>query len=143
MNAEAFRAPIGFTHFDAVPAIYETLAHERTAVVVELPFPMAQQWFLNATYMVNSTKHWRPMLNGYSGFLPKSYEKSYAATRGFPAQESLIALHDRGVTHVIVHPRRSATIASRRARIHELQEIASEDAHQHRRFRRRSADASN
>ena len=84
VNAEAFRAPIGFTHFDAVPEIYETLAHERNAVVVELPFPMAQQWFLNAPYMVNSTKHWRPMLNGYSGFMPKSYEKSYEATRGFP-----------------------------------------------------------
>ena len=72
VNAEAFRAPIGFTHFDAVPAVYETLAHERNAVIAELPFPMAQQWFLNAPYMVNSTRHWRPMLNGYSGFRPAS-----------------------------------------------------------------------
>ena len=137
MNAEAFRAPIGFTHFDAVPAVYETLAHERNAVVVELPFPMAQQWFLNASYMVNSTKHWRPMLNGYSGFIPKSYEMSYAAARGFPAQESLIALHDRGVTHVIVH--RKALGDDRVAqldRIHELQEIASEGDIAIYRFRR-------
>jgi hypothetical protein len=137
VNAEAFRAPIGFTHFDAVPAVYETLAHERNAVVAELPFPMGQQWFLNAQYMVYSTKHWRPMLNGYSGFMPKSYEKSYEATRGFPAQESLIALHDRGVTHVIVHRKalgddRVAQIA----RIHELQEIASEGDIAIYRFRR-------
>jgi hypothetical protein len=137
VNAEAFRAPIGFTHFDAVPAVYQTLAHERNAVVAELPFPMGQQWFLNAPYMVNSTKHWRPMLNGYSGFLPKSYEKSYEATRGFPAQESLIALHDRGVTHVIVH--RKALGDDRVAqidRIHELQEIASEGDIAIYRFRR-------
>ena len=80
--------------------------------------------------MVNSTKHWRPMLNGYSGFRPASYEKSYEAARAFPAQESLIALHERGVTHVIVH--RNALGQDRVAQIpnvHELQEIASRRRH--------------
>lgn len=127
VNVEAFRAPIGFTRFDGVPAVYEALASEPTAVVAELPFPIPQQWFLNGAYMVNSTKHWRPMLNGYSGFRPQSYEKSYEAARAFPAQESLIALHERGVTHVVVHRKalgddRVAQLAS----VHELQEIASE-----------------
>jgi hypothetical protein len=103
VNIEALRAPIGFVRFDGVPEIYATLAEERGAVVVEVPFPMPQQWFLNGPYMVNSTRHWRPMLNGYSGFRPASYEKSYEAARGFPSDESLIALHERGVTHVIVH----------------------------------------
>ena len=55
----------------------------------------------------------------------------------FPAQESLIALHDRGVTHVIVHRKalgddRVAQIAG----IHELQEIASEGDIAIYRFRR-------
>jgi hypothetical protein len=53
--------------------------------------------------MVNSTAHWRPMLNGYSGFRPPSYERSYASVREFPADHSLTALHSLGVTHVIVH----------------------------------------
>lgn len=128
VNLEALRAPIGFTRFDGVPAVYEALAHERDAVVVEVPFPIPQQWFLNGRYMVNSTKHWRPMLNGYSGFKPASYEKSYEAARAFPAPESLIALHERGVTHVVVHrtalgPDRVAQIQA----VHELQEIASDD----------------
>jgi hypothetical protein len=127
VNAEALRAPIGYTWFDGVPAVYDVLIPERNAVIVELPFPFPQQWFLNGPYMVNSTRHWRPMLNGYSGFRPASYDKSYEAARGFPAQESLIALHDRGVTHVVVHRKalgedRVAQIAT----IHELQEIASE-----------------
>ncbi len=137
VNVEALRAPIGFTHFDAVPAIYERLAHEHTAVVVELPFPIPQQWFLNGVYMVNSTKHWRPMLNGYSGFRPASYEKSYEAARAFPAQQSLIALHDRGVTHVIVHRKALGDDrVAQLARIHELQEIASEGDIAIYRFRR-------
>jgi len=127
VNAEALRAPIGFTWFDGVPPVYDALIPERNAVIVELPFPIPQQWFLNGPYMVNSTRHWRPMLNGYSGFRPASYEQSYEAARAFPAQESLIALHDRGVTHVVVHRKalgddRVAQIAT----VHELQEIASE-----------------
>ncbi len=127
VNAEALRAPIAFTWFDGVPAVYDALIPERNAVIVELPFPIPQQWFLNGVYMVNSTRHWRPMLNGYSGFRPESYERSYAAASGFPAQESLIALHDLGVTHVVVHRKalgddRVAQLAS----IHVLQEIASD-----------------
>jgi hypothetical protein len=127
VNVEALRAPIGFTRFDGVPGVYRVLAQERRAVVVELPFPFPQQWFINAGYMLNSTAHWQPMLNGYSGFRPASYERSYEATRMFPAQESLIALHELGVTHVIVH--RQALGEDRVARIqqvHELQEIAAE-----------------
>ncbi len=127
VNLETLRAPIGFVWFDRVPAVYETLARERNAVVVELPFPIPQQWFLNGPYMVNSTRHWRPMLNGYSGFRPSSYDRSYEAARTFPDPESLLALHERGVTHVIVH--RTALGADRVARIagiHELTEVAAD-----------------
>lgn len=127
VNAEALRAPIGFVWFERVPSVYDALAHERHAVVAELPFPIPQQWFLNGPHMVNSTKHWHPMLNGYSGFRPASYERSYEAARAFPAPESLIALHDLGVTHVVIH--RQALGEDRVARIpnvHELQELGAE-----------------
>lgn len=127
VNAEALRAPIGFTWFDGVPAVYDALIPERNAVIVELPFPIPQQWFLNGPYMVNSTRHWRPMLNGYSGFRPSSYETSYQAARSFPAQESLIALHDRGVTHMVVHRRAlGEDRVAQLGKLHELVEIASE-----------------
>ena len=127
VNLEAFRAPVGYVRFEGVPAVFESLAAERGAVVVELPFPIPQQWFLNANYMLNSTKHWRPMLNGYSGFRAASYERSYEAARNFPEPESLIALHALGVTHMIVHtdalgPDRSAALAQAQS----LQEVARE-----------------
>jgi hypothetical protein len=105
VNGEALRAPVGYTWFDRVPAVYDLLAKEPGAVVVEVPFPLPQQWFLNGPYMVNSTRHWRPLLNGYSGFRPGSYNESYAAMSSFPADESLIALHQKGVTHIVVHQR--------------------------------------
>ena len=126
-NLEILRAPVGYVRFEGVPPIYDTLAADPNAVVVEVPFPIPQQWFLNGPYMVNSTRHWRPMLNGYSGFRPNSYDRSYEAARLFPSDESLIQLHDLGVTHVIVH--RQAMGEQRVAaigRAQSLQEVASE-----------------
>lgn len=103
VNGEALRAPMGFTWFPRISEVYDELAKDPNAVVAEMPFPLPQQWFLNGPYMVNSTRHWRPLLNGYSGFRPKSYGESYDALNGFPSEASLIGLHSRGVTHVVVH----------------------------------------
>jgi hypothetical protein len=127
VNVEALRAPIGFVRFNGVPPVYRTLASEPNAVVVEVPYPIPSQWFLNASYMLNSTEHWRPLLNGYSGFLPASYERSYAAARAFPAPESLIALHELGVTHVVVHRESLGhDKAAQAEQRHELQWLAGE-----------------
>ena len=127
VNVEALRAPMGYVRFEGVWTVFESLAGERGAVVVELPFPMPQQWFLNAPYMLNSTSHWQPMLNGYSGFRAASYERSYDAAREFPNPESLIALHGLGVTHMIVHtdalgPQRTALLTATQS----LEEVARE-----------------
>jgi hypothetical protein len=103
VNGEALRAPLGLVWFEGIPAVYDALAADPAAVIVEAPFPMPQQWFLNSRYMVNSTRHWRPMLNGYSSYRPPSYYEAYEIMQGFPGDASLIALHHLGVTHVVVH----------------------------------------
>jgi hypothetical protein len=103
VNGEALRAPMGFEWFEGIPPIYDVLAREPGAAIIELPFPMPQQWFLNARYMVNSTRHWRPMLNGYSSYRPPSYYESYDIARAFPSDAALIALHERGITNVVIH----------------------------------------
>lgn len=127
VNAEALRAPIGFVWFDRVPAVYDALAAERRAVVTEVPFPMPGQWFLNGPYMVNSTRHWHPLLNGYSGFRPDSYDRAYDAAREFPGDQSLVKLHEIGVTHVVVHLEAlGAGKALQLANAPTLEQIASE-----------------
>jgi hypothetical protein len=103
VNLEALRAPIVYRPFDSIPRVYDVLANEQGAVVAELPFYAPRDFFGNGIYMLNSTRNWRPMLNGYSGFRPTSYTDSYNATRGFPDQRSVAALEHLGVTHVIVH----------------------------------------
>jgi hypothetical protein len=113
VQIEALRAPIEYVRFDGIPAIYDRLATERDAVLVELPMYEPRAFFANAPYMLNSTRHWRPMLDGYSGIRPDSYDVTFNLIDGFPDDRALIALHERGVTHVIVHEQAFTAIFGR------------------------------
>jgi hypothetical protein len=110
-NVEALRAPLTYTPFSEIPPIYDLLARERDAVVVEMPFWTPRIFFANGIYMLNATRHWHPMLNGYSGFRPSSYADTYDAVQAFPDASALIALHDRGVTHIVVHKQQFCAVS--------------------------------
>jgi hypothetical protein len=99
---EPLVAPIQFRWFAGVSPIYDSLEREPHAVVVELPMPGGTRWFGNAFYMVNSTRHWRPMLNGYSGFAPVSFHEHAQALDTFPDPAAIAALEAFGVTHAFV-----------------------------------------
>ncbi len=103
VNAEAWRGPIHYTAFEGIPPLFRTLAGVRGAVVAYVPF----WWFsgeigLNGVYMLASTENWKPMLTGYSGFVPSSARRSIEALKSFPSDESLEYLRHAGVTHVVV-----------------------------------------
>lgn len=60
-----------------------------------------------APYMYAATLHWKPIANGYSSFLPPSYERLSAAVgRGLPSGEALDFVASLGVTHLVVHAER-------------------------------------
>jgi len=103
VNGEALRAPFDYEPFRGIPAIYDRLRTEKHAVIVEIPMWPPPVFFGNGTYMVNSTRHWKPMLNGYSGFRPQSYDDVFEHLKKFPDVESLSALKARGVTHIVIH----------------------------------------
>ncbi len=103
LTLEPLVAPIHLTRFSGIPSIYEAVADDPAAVVAELPMPGGFGWFGNARYVLNSTKHWRPLLNGYSGFAPASFHEHVSALAGFPQPAAIAALQATGVTHVFVH----------------------------------------
>ena len=53
--------------------------------------------------MVQSLEHRRPLLNGYSGFFPPSYQKLQEQTKSFPDDTSLDYLRTRNVKFITVH----------------------------------------
>ena len=101
--AESFAAPITYQPFTEVPAIYGSRDLESAGAVANLPLPPPEAIYRNAPFMLGSTRHFRPMLNGYSGFIPPSYYAQYQQLAGFPDEASLGALQTLGVTHVFVH----------------------------------------
>jgi hypothetical protein len=55
--------------------------------------------------MYYSTVHWRPLVNGYSGFVPPSYEKLVVTLSDIPRfpQLALSTLREHRATHAVVH----------------------------------------
>jgi hypothetical protein len=105
VNLEALRAPFEYRDFDGIPGIYRLLADEPGHVVLaEQPFFPRTAVFENAPYVLASTAHWRPLMNGYSGYTPESYQRYADAFWYFPEDWAIAAMKNAGVTHVMVHP---------------------------------------
>ena len=105
VNAEAFRGPVPYVRAPESSSVYDTLATLPYGVVAEMPF-----WWRpidvprNANYMLDSTRHWKPLLNGYSGFTPESYRKRADILWYFPFRAASFAELDRaGVSYVVLH----------------------------------------
>ena len=105
VNAEAFRGPVPFVLTPPISPLYDRLAALPPGPVAEMPF-----WWdpidvaKNADYMVASTRHWMPLLNGYSGFTPASYRKRADILWYFPFREACYdELVRAGVRYVVLH----------------------------------------
>ncbi len=83
------------------PEMYRLMKYVPNAVLAEMP--MLQDETANIPYMYFSIWHWLPMVNGYSGFVPKSYQDLLREVALFPAAEAVDALRRRGVTHITVN----------------------------------------
>ena len=105
-NGEALRAPFGYTRYEGISKLYDVL---RTTgddtVVVSMPFYPTASFHFNTTFMLGSTRFWKPIVNGYSGFKPPSLYANVEQLRGFPDDRSMVRLGELGVTHVVVDAR--------------------------------------
>jgi hypothetical protein len=102
-SIETFVAPLGLTRFDGIPPIYSHVPRDARSRVVEIPFFGSMSSQFHASYMLNSTANWAPLVNGYSGFQPPSFYRNAQVLQGFPDQASMALLRDLGITHVFVH----------------------------------------
>lgn len=89
------------------PALAKWLAQQPRSVVVELPLPKADalHTIQDGLYMYASTFHWQPILNGYSGFYPRSYLELLEQTSTFPSPQALAYLKQRRVDYIVLHGR--------------------------------------
>ncbi len=91
------------------PEVYRWLAAQPGRdPVVELPMLDVyglerRPAYHESVYMVSSTHHWKPLVNGYAGIEPASYQRIRALAHRFPTEEFLAAIRAAGVRYVVLH----------------------------------------
>ena len=85
------------------PEIYK-IVNRLPADVVLAELPLGQTDY-DVRAMYYSIAHWRPILNGYSGFFPLHYGRAILSLTEVPRHPdvSMAVLRQLGATHVIVH----------------------------------------
>ena len=97
---------MGLTPGDPVepPDVYKVIRGAEPGVVLELPMPDLDHlpgW--DPYYQAWSLWHWRPLINGYSGYYPKDYLMTAMRMNVFPEEGTIDRLRAHQVRYVIVH----------------------------------------
>ena len=98
--------PINLTPGDPVtpPDAYKMLRRAESGTVLELPLPRLDQLPGNEPlYEAWSIWHWKPLINGYSGYYPRDYLDTVFRMQTFPDADSIARLRAHNVRYVIVH----------------------------------------
>jgi hypothetical protein len=86
------------------PDVYRVLSRAAPGPIVEFPVPDPRALpGYDPYYQAWSVWHWRPMLNGYSGFYAPEYLAALPVLARFPDDDSIALLRERHVKYVIVH----------------------------------------
>jgi hypothetical protein len=114
--AETLIAPIPMPEWSKIidtrrepPAVYRWLAEQPGRdPIVELPmldvYALERRpAFHESIYMVYSTFHWKPLVNGYAGIEPRRYVQLRSLLRSFPSEASLGALRAAGTRYIVLH----------------------------------------
>jgi hypothetical protein len=84
------------------PPVYEAVRRDPPSVLLELPL-VEPDTSVEPVYMYFSTFHWQKLVNGYSGFSPRSHAEAVEWMATFPDDRTMEAVRARGVNFVIVH----------------------------------------
>ncbi len=87
-----------------VPRAYKVLAVSEPGPVAEFPFyHLPHDRFRHSLYMIGSTAHWLPLVNGYSDFTPPDFIEGAALLEKFPNPEGMAWLRARDTRYVVFH----------------------------------------
>ena len=103
VTVEALRAPIPLVRFDRIATVHARLNAPEVTGIVVFPLYGGSEYHHNAPFLLDQTRHWRPMVNGYSSFAPQTFFDRVARLQRFPAPEVLEELRSIGVSHVVLY----------------------------------------
>ncbi len=103
-TAESFHGVGAYPRFDYAGRVHRYLAESSwPGAVAELPIYGRREPHRNARYLLASTAHWRPLLNGFGGFAPPDFDDTTRLAGMFPSVLAVAWLQDVGVGYVVLH----------------------------------------
>jgi hypothetical protein len=98
--------PFDWRRDQPIPDAYRVLADMPRGAVVEFPFyDLRIDFHLHTRYMLNSTVHWQPLVNGYSDHIPADFRTAAPVLTTFPSHESFEEMRSRRVRYLTLHRR--------------------------------------
>jgi hypothetical protein len=97
-------APLNMREVPPIEPVYTTLKALPPGPVIEMPYFYLEFMFPRHTaYMLQSTTHWMPLVNGYSDFMPPDFMANVMTLAPFPSRDSLQLLGARHVRYAVFH----------------------------------------
>jgi hypothetical protein len=98
--------PFPWQPVNPIPRSYNLLAALPSGAVAEFPFYHRRvDYHIHTVYMLNSTRHWQPLLNGYSDFIPPDFRPLAVRLSSFPSRDAFNALREHRVRYFTVNRR--------------------------------------
>ncbi len=97
------RVPLSFPPAPQVEPVYRALAALPRGPVLEIPFYSTRFGFERTRYILSSTVHWMPLVNGYSSYIPPDFLDRTEALGSFPTPEAFRVLEADRVRYVVFH----------------------------------------
>jgi hypothetical protein len=96
--------PLEWPQAPPVEPVYRVLAGQPRGPIIEMPFYYPEVGlFQHTQYMLKSTAHWMPMMNGYSDYIPKDFLDNVTTLAPFPSRDAFKILESRGVRYAVFH----------------------------------------
>jgi hypothetical protein len=101
---ESLIGPLQLTPAPPLTAAHQRLAVMPRAAVAEFPFFAGSfDRHRHTEYMLASTFHWQPLINGYSDHMPADFFEALPALQTFPSEQAWEVLRSRQVRWIVVH----------------------------------------
>lgn len=96
--------PLDLTEFNPGQTVYRRLAQLPAGAVAEFPYySNAVDRHRHTEYMLASTVHWKPLINGYSDHYPPQAWADMSVLATFPSEAAWAALERRRARYVVMH----------------------------------------
>jgi hypothetical protein len=101
---ELTAAPLPFRTAPAEEPVIRLLARLPDGPVAVFPFYNRRDTFpMHVPYMLQSTSHWKPLINGYSDYFPQDYRDMVVPMSTFPSAAAFRLLKARGARYLLIH----------------------------------------